>query len=31
MELYVIRRPSGWANPTELQAAAEKSGRIGNE
>ena len=31
MELYVIRRPSGWANPGELQAAAAKSGRIGNE
>ena len=31
MELYVIRRPSGWAGPTELQAAAAKSGRIGNE
>jgi hypothetical protein len=31
MELYVIRRPSGWANPTELKAVAEKSGRIGNE
>ena len=31
MELYVVRRPSGWANPSELQAAAEKSGRIGNE
>lgn len=31
MELYAIRRPSGWANATELQAAAAKSGRIGNE
>ena len=31
MELYVIRRPSGWGSPAELQAAAEKSGRIGNE
>ena len=31
MELFVIRRPSGWANPAELQAAAAKSGRIGNE
>jgi hypothetical protein len=31
MDLYVIRRPSGWANPAELQAAAAKSGRIGNE
>jgi hypothetical protein len=31
MDLYVIRRPSGWGTPAELQAAAAKSGRIGNE
>ena len=31
MELYVIRRPSAWANLAELQVAGAKSGRIGNE
>ena len=31
MDLYVIRRPSGWGSPAELQAAAAKSGKIGNE
>ena len=31
MDLYVIRRPSAWANTTELKAAAEKSMRIGKE
>jgi len=31
MDLYVIRRPSGWGTPAELLAAAAKSGRIGNE
>jgi hypothetical protein len=31
MDLYVIRRPSAWANLNELQAAGAKSARIGNE
>lgn len=31
MELYVIRRPSAWANLSELEAAGAKSARIGNE
>ena len=31
MDLYVIRRPSAWANLEELEAAAAKSVRIGNE
>ena len=31
MELYVIRRPSAWANLQELQAAGAKSAQIGNE
>lgn len=31
MKLYVIRRPSAWANGKELEAAAAKSARIGNE
>jgi hypothetical protein len=31
MELYVIRRPSAWADLSELEAAGAKSARIGNE
>lgn len=31
MDLYVIRRPSAWANMNELQAAGAKSARIGDE
>lgn len=31
MDLYVIRRPSAWANVKELEAAGAKSARIGNE
>src|SRR5262245_51940157 len=31
MDLYVIRRPSAWANLEELKAAGAKSARIGNE
>ena len=31
MDLYVIRRPSAWANATELEKAAAKSGKVGNE
>lgn len=31
MELYVIRRPSGWDTPDELQAAAARSKQVGDE
>jgi hypothetical protein len=31
MDLYVIRRPAAWANATELEAAAAKSAKIGDE
>jgi hypothetical protein len=31
MNLYVIRRPSAWANLQELEAAGAKSAKIGNE
>ena len=31
MDLYVVRRPSAWANLQELEAAAAKSAKIGNE
>lgn len=31
MELYVIRRPSAWANMAELEAAGAKSAKIGTE
>ena len=31
MELYVIRRPSAWADLKELEAAGAKSAKIGNE
>ncbi|HTP37240.1 MAG TPA: DUF4242 domain-containing protein [Methyloceanibacter sp.] len=31
MDLYVIRRPSAWANVQELEAAGTKSARIGND
>ncbi|MGE5259331.1 MAG: nickel-binding protein [Actinomycetota bacterium] len=31
MDLYVIRRPSAWANAQELEAAGAKSARIGND
>jgi len=31
MELYVIRRPSAWADLRELQPVGAKSARIGNE
>jgi hypothetical protein len=30
MDLYVIRRPSAWANIEELEAAGAKSARIGD-
>ena len=31
MNLYAIRRPSGWRTPEELQAAAARSAQIGDE
>ena len=31
MDLYVIRRPSAWANLQELQAAGGKSAKVGND
>ena len=31
MELYLIRRPSAWANAKELEAAGAKSAKIGND
>ena len=31
MEMYVIRRPSAWADMSELQMAGAKSATIGNE
>lgn len=31
MNLYVIRRPSGWGTPDELQAAAARSKQVGDE
>ena len=31
MQLYVIRRPSAWANLQELEVAGAKSAKIGNE
>jgi len=31
MELYIIRRPTAWANLQELEAAGAKSARIGND
>lgn len=31
MELYVIRRPSGWQAPEALQAAAARSAQVGDE
>jgi thiamine biosynthesis protein ThiC len=31
MDTYVILRRSGWRSPAELQAAAERSARVGNE
>jgi hypothetical protein len=31
MDLYVIRRPSAWANLQELQVAGGKSAKVGND
>src|SRR6185437_16234878 len=31
MDLYVIRRPSGWDSGKELEAAAARSAQVGDE
>lgn len=31
MKLYLIRRPSGWGTPEDLQAAAARSSQVGDE
>jgi hypothetical protein len=31
LNLYVIRRPSGWRTPEELEAAAARSKHVGDE
>jgi thiamine biosynthesis protein ThiC len=31
MQLYAIRRPSGWSTPEDLQAAAARSKHVGDE
>ena len=31
MKMYVIRRPSGWNTPEDLQAAAARSKLVGDE
>ena len=31
MNTYVIRRPTGWRTPDQLQAAAARSKRVGDE
>jgi Protein of unknown function (DUF4242) len=31
MELYVIRRPSGWRTPEQLEAAATRSKQVGDD
>ena len=31
MKLFVIRRPSGWGTPEELQAAAARSKAVGDD
>jgi hypothetical protein len=31
MQLYTIRRRSAWDSPDELEAAAERSNRVGDE
>jgi hypothetical protein len=31
MHLYVIRRPSGWRTPEQLEAAAARSKRVGDD
>ncbi len=31
MKMYVIRRPSGWRSPEELQAGAARSKQVGDE
>lgn len=31
MQTYAILRRSGWSSPDDLQAAAERSGKVGDE
>jgi hypothetical protein len=31
MDMYVIRRPSGWRSPEDLETAAARSKRVGDE
>jgi hypothetical protein len=31
MNMYVIRRPSGWRTPEQLQAAAARSKQVGDD
>jgi hypothetical protein len=31
MQLYMIRRPSGWGTPEDLEAAAGRSSQVGDE
>jgi Protein of unknown function (DUF4242) len=31
LNLYVIRRPSGWRTPEQLRAAAARSAQVGDE
>jgi Nickel responsive protein SCO4226-like len=31
VDLYAIRRPSGWRTPAELEAAAARSKQVGDE
>jgi hypothetical protein len=31
MQLFLIRRPHGWANPDELGIAAQRSRRVGDD
>jgi hypothetical protein len=31
MDLFLIRRPYGWANPDELGIAAQRSRRVGDD
>ena len=31
MQMYAILRRSGWRSPQDLEAAAERSARVGNE
>src|SRR5436305_15110552 len=31
MKLYAIRRPNGWSHPAEVEAAAGRARRVGDE